>query len=92
MRELLKIAALLSFQEGRRYCRKAAVRRFQTKLETLCVAAFLSFQRLQLLSIAASLRFQRLEIPVNSSISEFPEAANQCWHLGIRSFEKMRIL
>ena len=25
---------------------------------------------------------------LNSSISQLPEAANQCWHLGIRSFQK----
>ena len=46
MRELLKIAAFMSFQRGCRYI--AVVLRFQ-RLEILYIAAFLSFQRLQIL-------------------------------------------
>ena len=88
MRELLKIAAFLSFQRGCRYCSSSALSEAGNTVHC-SISEFPEAANTKNSSISA---ISEAGNTVNSSISEFAEAANQCGHLGIRSFKKMRIL
>ena len=91
MRELLKIAAFLSFQRGYRYCILSSSALSEAGNTVHCsISEFPEAANTKNSSISA---ISEAGNTVNSSISEFAEAANQCGgHLGIRSFKKMRIL